>query len=65
MEDNIFQSFILDSYGYLLFLCVAILILFQKDKRKHYIFLSVLIIFAGLRGGLGIDFVNYSKWYKL
>ncbi len=64
MEDNIFQSFIVDSYGYLLFLCVAILLLFQKDKRKHYILLSVLIIFAGLRSGLGTDFVNYSKWYN-
>ena len=64
LEDNIFQSFIVDSYGYLLFLGVAILLLFQKDKRAHYVFLSVLILFAGLSSGLGTDFVNYSKWYN-
>jgi hypothetical protein len=64
-EDNIFQSFIVDSYGYLFFLLIAILLLFQKDKRSHYVFLSVLILFAGLRGGLGTDFVNYSKCYNL
>jgi transmembrane protein EpsG len=64
LEDNIIQSFIVDSYAYLLFFGIAILLLFQKDKRAHYVFLSVLILFAGLRGGLGTDFVNYSKWYK-
>ena len=64
LEDKIVQSFIVDSYSYLLFLGIAILLLFQKDKRKHYVFLSVLIIFAGLRSGLGTDFVNYSKWYN-
>lgn len=64
LEDNIFQSFIVDSYGYILFLGVAILLLFQKDKRTHLVFLSVLFLFAGLRGGLGTDFVNYSKWYN-
>jgi hypothetical protein len=64
LEDNIFQSFIVDSYGYILFLGVAILLLFQKDKRALHVFLCVLILFAGLRGGLGIDFVNYSKWYN-
>lgn len=64
LEDKIVQSFIVDSYGYLLFLGIAILLLFQKDKRAHYIFLSVLILFGGLRGGVGSDFVNYSKWYN-
>ena len=64
LEDKIIQSFIVDSYGYLLFLGVAILLLFQKDKKAHYVFISVLILFAALRGGLGIDFVNYSKWYN-
>jgi hypothetical protein len=64
LEDKIIQSFIVDSYGYILFLGVAILLLFQKDKRAHYVFLSVLILFAGLRSGLGTDFVNYSKWYN-
>ena len=64
LEDNIIQSFIVDSYAYLLFFGIAILLLFQKDKRAHYVFLSVLILFAGLRGGLGTDFVNYSKWYN-
>jgi hypothetical protein len=64
LEDNIFQSFIVDSYGYILFLGVAILLLFQKDKRAHLVFLCVLFLFAGLRGGLGTDFVNYSKWYN-
>jgi hypothetical protein len=65
LEDKIVQSFIVDSYGYLLFFGIAILLLFQKDKRAHFIFLCVLIFFAGLRGGLGTDFVNYSKWYNL
>lgn len=64
LEDKIVQSFIVDSYGYLLFFGVAIFLLFQKDKRVHYVFLSVLILFAGLRGDLGTDFVNYSKWYN-
>lgn len=64
LEDSIFKSFIIDSYGYILFLGVAILLLFQKDKRAHYVFLSVLILFAGLRGGLGPDFINYNKWYN-
>ncbi|WP_396150834.1 EpsG family protein [Flavobacterium sp.] len=64
MEDNIFQSFIVDSYGYILFLGVAILLLFQKDKRALHVFLSVLILFGGLRGGIGIDFINYNKWYN-
>jgi hypothetical protein len=64
LEDKIVQSFIFDSYGYIFFLLIVILLLFQKDKRAHYIFLSILILFAGLRGGLGTDFVNYSKWYN-
>lgn len=64
MEDNIFQSFIIDSYGYILFLGVAILLIFQKDKRAYYVFLSVLILLAGLRGNLGADFINYSKWFN-
>lgn len=64
LEDKIIQSFIIDSYGYILFLGVAILLLFQKDKRTHHVFLSVLILFAGLRGDLGTDFVNYNKWYN-
>jgi hypothetical protein len=64
LEDSIFKSFIIDSYGYILFLGVAILLLFHKDKRAHYVFLSVIILFAGLRGGLGPDFFNYSKWYN-
>jgi hypothetical protein len=64
LEDNIFQSFIVDSYGYILFLGVAILLLFQKDKRALHVFLSVLILFGGLRGGIGIDFINYNKWYN-
>lgn len=64
LEDKIVQSFIFDSYGYIFFLLIAILLLFQKDKSLHYVFLSVLILFAGLRGGIGIDFVNYSKWYN-
>ncbi len=64
LEDNIIQSFIVDSYGYILFLGVAILLLFQKDKRAFNVFLIVLILFAGLRGGLGTDFVNYNKWYN-
>jgi hypothetical protein len=64
LEDNIFRSFIINSYGYILFLGVAILLLFQKDRRAHLVFLSALILFAGLRGGLGADFVNYSKWYN-
>ena len=64
LEDSIFISFIIDSYGYILFLGVAILLLFQKDKRAHHVFLSVLILFAGLSSGKGTDFVTYSKWYN-
>lgn len=64
LKDNIFRSFIVDSYSYLLFLSIAILLLYIKDKRANYIFLSVLILFAGLRGDLGADFFNYSKWYN-
>ena len=64
LEDKIVQFFIVDSYSYLLFLSIAILLLFQKDKRAHHVFLSVLILFAGLRSGLGPDFINYSKWYN-
>jgi hypothetical protein len=65
LENKIVQSFIVDSYVYIFFLLITILLLFQKDKRVHYIFLSVLILFAGLRGGIGIDFVNYNKWYNI
>ena len=64
LEDKIIQSFIVDSFGYLLFLGIAISLLFHKDKRAHYVFLSVIILFAGFRGGLGTDFVNYSKWFN-
>ena len=64
MKDRTIQSFIVDSYGYFFLILIAILLLFQKDKRTNYIFLSVLILFAGLRGGLGTDFVTYSKWYN-
>ncbi len=64
LEDKIIQSFIVDSFGYLLFLGIAISLLFQKYKRAHYFFIYILILFAGLRGGIGIDFVNYSKWYN-
>lgn len=64
LEDKIIKSFIIDSYGYILFLGLAILLLIQKNKKSHDVFLSVLILFAGLRGGLGPDFVNYSKWYN-
>lgn len=64
LEDKIIQSFIVDSFGYLFFLGIAVSLLFQKDKRAHFVFLSVTILFAGFRGGLGTDFVNYSKWYN-
>lgn len=64
LEDKIIQSFIVDSFGYLFFLGIAISLLFQKDKRAHYVFLSLTILFAGFRGGLGTDFVNYSKWFN-
>ena len=57
--------FIWDSFEYILFLLIAILLLFNRKKIAYYIFLIVLVCFGGFRGGLGNDFVNYYKWYYI
>jgi hypothetical protein len=43
---------------------IAILLLLKKNNKVSYLFFVFLILFAGLRSGLGTDFVNYSKWYN-
>ena len=40
-----------------------IALLFCNNKNSIYLFLILIVFFAGFRGEIGGDFINYKLWY--
>lgn len=42
---------------------MIIALLFCNNKNSIYLFLILIVFFAGFRGEIGEDFINYKLWY--